>query len=338
MSESRRLITSLSNPKVKLWSSLLDKKGRDKSGLYLVEGPHLVAEALASGAPVECVVRQHDRPLADDLLPFVPNAADFRADVATAGTVPGAPDDPVRASGSSERASGSLAKASGSSASESGSSAGASGSPANASGTPAGAPGVPWYEATTEVMAKCSDTVHHQGVFAVIRKYHRSLQEVLDEPDALVLAADRVQDPGNAGTMIRSADAAGATAVILGKGCVDLYNPKTIRSTMGSLFHLPVLEWDLKDALRQAAERGIRIVSATLDAEQSFYDIDFTRSTWILMGSEAHGVSPDLLSLVNQRVKIPMKGRAESLNVAMASTIVLYEAFRQRHFYGKPDR
>jgi len=291
LSESRRLITSVANPKVKLWSSLLDKKGRDKSGLYLVEGPHLVAEALASGAPVECVVRQHDRLLADDLLPFAPDAADSADAGTTAGTVSGAP------------------------------------------GSPAGASGVPWYEATAEVMAKCSDTVHHQGVFAVIRKYHRTLHDVLDEPGALVLAADRVQDPGNAGTMIRSADAAGATAVIFGKGCVDLYNPKTIRSTMGSLFHLPVLEWDLKDALRQAVERGNQIVSATLDAGQSFYDIDFTRSTWILMGSEAHGVSRDLLSLADQRVKIPMKGRAESLNVAMASTILLYEAFRQRHIH-----
>jgi len=278
LSGPSRLITSAANPKVKLWSSLLDKKGRDKSGLYLVEGPHLVAEAFASGAAIECVVRQHGRPLAADLEPFAPGPS---------------------AAGSAERTE---------------------------------PPGVPWYEATENVLAKCSDTVHHQGIFAVVRKERRSLEEVLDAPGALVLAADRVQDPGNVGAMIRSADAAGATAVLLGRGCADPYNPKTVRSTMGSIFHLPVLEVDLREALRQAASRGIRIVSAAPDAPITMYEADFAKSTWILMGSEAHGVSEDLLPLASLQVSIPMPGKAESLNVAAAASILLYEALRQRRF------
>jgi TrmH family RNA methyltransferase len=118
--------------------------------------------------------------------------------------------------------------------------------------------------------------------------------------------------------------------VILGQGCADLYNPKTIRSTMGSMFHLPVVEGDLSEILPQARENGALLVSTSLQGEESCYEHDFQGSQWLLIGSEGKGISAETARLVDKSIIIPMAGRAESLNAAMAATILLFEGMRQR--------
>ncbi len=146
----------------------------------------------------------------------------------------------------------------------------------------------------------------------------------------LVVAVDGVQDPGNLGTIIRSADAVGAQGIVLGKGTVDLYNPKTVRSTMGSMFHLPIAEADLTQLLPRAQAGGAQLVITDLSASRSCYDLDLTKPTWLVLGNEGSGVSPEVSALVNETVIIPMRGESESLNVAMAATVLLFEAMRQR--------
>ena len=184
-------------------------------------------------------------------------------------------------------------------------------------------------QASPAVMAKCAGTDTPPPVFAVVRKRIAS-PEALLRADGLVVVLDGLRDPGNVGTIIRSADAAGADGVVLGRGCADAYNPKTIRSTMGSLFHLPVLEADLPNLLPRARDAGIRLVGAALRGERSCYDFDWQGGVWLLLGNEAEGLSPEVVALLDETVHIPMRGRAESLNVAMAATVLLFEAMRRR--------
>lgn len=183
---------------------------------------------------------------------------------------------------------------------------------------------------TAAVLSEVSDTETPQGIAAVVRMPLSSPEWLLSAEKPLVLAADGVQDPGNLGTMIRCADAVGADAVLVGKGCVDIYNPKTVRSTMGSLFHLPVLEADLQEWLPQAAAQGVQIVIAALESSINCYEADLDKASCIVIGNEANGVRPELRAYASPAVRIPMKGAAESLNAAMAATVLLFEAARQR--------
>jgi len=148
---------------------------------------------------------------------------------------------------------------------------------------------------------------------------------------------DGVQDPGNVGTIIRSAAACSATAVVLGRGTADLYNAKTLRATMGALFHVPVIEAELTELLPQARERGIAVIGTSLQAERSCYDCDFRRGVWLVFGSEGGGLSSTVSDCLNERVIIPMSGSAESLNVAMAATVLLFETQRQRMRHADMD-
>lgn len=189
---------------------------------------------------------------------------------------------------------------------------------------------VEWIGVSRQVLEKCTDTDTPQGIFAVLDKPELTVTELLTAHQALVVVVDGVQDPGNLGTIIRSSDAVGASGVILGKGTVDLYNPKTIRSTMGSLFHLPIISGDLLEWLPKAAEHGTQIIGTSLQATASCYDVDFNRPTWLILGNEGQGMSADVAELVTKPIIIPMQGGAESLNVAMAATVLLFEASRQR--------
>jgi TrmH family RNA methyltransferase len=257
-------ITSIQNPKVKEWSALLTRKGRDEQGRYLLEGVHLVKEALAANVPLDAILYTIAKDVPEEL-------------------------------------------------------------PAERLGA------VELIAVSDQVLAKCSETGTPQGVVAVARRTEPVSPESLwARPDALLVAVDGVQDPGNLGTIIRSADAVGATGVVLGKGTVDLYNPKTLRATMGSLFHLPVIGAELGDWLQRAAAGGVQVVGTSLAAERSCYELDLSKPTCFVVGNEARGVSPAVEALVTERVIIPMPGRAESLNVAMATTVLLFEAVRQR--------
>lgn len=155
-------------------------------------------------------------------------------------------------------------------------------------------------------------------------------RRVLSRPSPLILIADGLQDPGNLGTMIRTADAAGADGVFTTPGTVDLYNPKVLRASMGSLFHLPVLPVSsVARLLSEVTGVGLMVLAADAGAEENLYQFDLRGPVLFAVGNEGAGVSPLLLAH-SRRVAIPMPGRAESLNAAVAASILLFEAVRQR--------
>lgn len=191
--------------------------------------------------------------------------------------------------------------------------------------------GIELVEASQEVFGKLSATETPQGVLAVLKRRQKELDQMALENPTLIVLVDGVQDPGNVGTIIRSADAAGAHGVILLKGTADLYNPKTLRATMGSLFHIPVIEaGSIGEAQRFAKTAGLQVVAGSPSAKQTIIACDLKAPTVIAVGSESGGCSEELLSICDHIVKIPMPGLAESLNAAVAVSIILYEAVRQR--------
>lgn len=190
---------------------------------------------------------------------------------------------------------------------------------------------IPVARVTDEVMDYMGETDTPQGVLAIFPMPEVSLCGLTVDDSSLFVVIDGVQDPGNVGTIIRTADAFGVRAVILTKGSADVYNSKTLRSSMGSVFHIPVVrDADILELVSYFKQNAVLIASTTL-AEQSLplTEIDFIRPVALVFGSEGRGVSPDIISHSDVLVKIPITGLAESLNVAIASGIILYEAFRQ---------
>ncbi|MGY1990776.1 TrmH family RNA methyltransferase [Mycolicibacterium fortuitum] len=181
-------------------------------------------------------------------------------------------------------------------------------------------------QVVTERAAKAlSDTVTPVGLVAVCRMPEVSLDEVLAGAPRLVAVAVETSEPGNAGTLIRLADAMGADAMILAGNSVDPFNGKCLRSSAGSIFGLPVVQAPDVDALMAALRAaGLQVLATTLDGETSLPDVDLTAPTAWLFGSEAHGLSPEIAAAADARVTIPMRGSAESLNVAAAAAICLY--------------
>jgi len=175
-----------------------------------------------------------------------------------------------------------------------------------------------------------AETETPQGILAVIRLKRQSL---IDEAikDGLYAILDMIRDPGNMGSIIRTADAAGFTGIAVTKGCVDVYNPKVLRSTMGSLFHIPIYHCDCAiDAIKLFKLKGIKIYSSHLTADCSIYEADMTTPLALIIGSEAGGVSGAAVLQADMLVRIPMAGKAESLNASVAAGIIMYEAVRQR--------
>lgn len=264
-------ITSIQNPQVKTWASLLTRKGRERTGCFLIEGAHLVTEALRSGMNVDTVIFVPDSPAVMEL-----EAGEY---------------GPGRLAGQ-----------------------------------------VRWSAVADAVLAKITDSVTPQGVAAVVRIPESNAADLLAR-GGIFIAVDAVQDPGNVGTIIRSADAVGATAVWLGTGTVDVYNPKAVRATMGSLFHVPIVSGPLDDLFAQSKQAGVRVVATSLAASRTCYKADLgTGAVCILVGNEGAGVAPQWIAAADETVIVPIPGKAESLNVAMAATVLLYEALRQRSF------
>lgn len=173
---------------------------------------------------------------------------------------------------------------------------------------------------THDVAKALGDTETVQGVFAVCRK--RETEESLTGHAYLLI--DAVQDPGNIGTMIRTADAAGIDGVILGEGCADLYNPKVLRSAQGSHFHLPVVSMPLTEAIQQLKEQQVPILGTALQQAADYRQAAITDSFALLVGNEGSGVNPELLKETDSNVFIPIYGESESLNVAVAAGVLLY--------------
>ena len=181
-----------------------------------------------------------------------------------------------------------------------------------------------------KVLKKIADTETPQGIIAVCEMCSKQLDDMMAS-GKMLLVLDRVTDPGNIGTMLRTADAAGVGGLLLLQGCADIYAPKTVRASMGSLFHLPVLSGLSEELLVQAARKaGYELLVTCLDGADNLYKADLQGRLAFVMGNEANGVSPALLAAADKRVFIPMQGRAESLNVAMAAGIVMFEALRQK--------
>lgn len=183
------------------------------------------------------------------------------------------------------------------------------------------------YEVPEAVLAAIATTETPDGVVALLPLPAAAPTAPLP-PDAVVAIAHRLQDPGNLGTIVRAADAAGAAAVVVTEGTVDPWSPKAVRATMGSCFHLPIVRMTL--AAFKAAHPALPIHALTLAGATSLYAHDYRRGAAFLIGNEGQGLDAEAEALADQRVKIPIPGRAESLNAAMAATICLYEAVRQR--------
>jgi TrmH family RNA methyltransferase len=233
---------------VKQWKKLLTKKERDKTGLFLVEGFHLVEEALKTGRIEEIIVQENI-----DL----PSSFDYGATPIT--SVP------------------------------------------------------------ADIIKLLAETDTPQGIFAICHQ-----EEPSSTQGASYLLIDAVQDPGNLGTMIRTADAAGVDVVVVGNGSVDMYNSKVLRSAQGSHFHLPVIKGDISTWTSTLQERGIPVYGTALEHAKPFHEVQPTDSYALIVGNEGNGVSNEILSKTTANLYIPIHGKSESLNVAVATGILLY--------------
>ncbi|MDQ0215456.1 TrmH family RNA methyltransferase [Oikeobacillus pervagus] len=245
-------IQSAKNPKVKQWKKLLTKKGREQTGLYLLEGFHLVEEALQFKNEIEEILYSENI--------MIPSHWNM---------------DHVKITTISE-----------------------------------------------EVSKAISETESSQGIFAICKKHQ--YEEKMMEKGKSFLLIDAVQDPGNVGTMIRTADAAGIDLVILGDGTVDLYNSKVLRSAQGSHFHLSIISMSLQKAISLLQEKGVPVFGTSLQSAESYKKVTIDDSFAMIVGNEGNGVSEELLQTTNQNVFIPLYGRSESLNVAVAAGILLF--------------
>ena len=182
-----------------------------------------------------------------------------------------------------------------------------------------------------EVFKKVSDTQTPQGILCVMKQYHYTLEELLQKENPLLLILEDIQDPGNLGTMLRTAEGAGVDGVIMTKGTVDIYNPKTIRSTMGSVYRMPFFYTeDLPEVMKQLQKAKVKLYAAHLKGDKFYHQLDFKGGTAFLIGNEGNGLKDETTEAADIYMKIPMEGKVESLNAAVASVILMYEAARQR--------
>lgn len=296
------LITSVNNQRVKEVANLKQKKYRTESGTFFAEGLRAVEEAVQYADVTELFYTEAEAGRLDEVLK-------------AAGNVPA---DTKEKSGNKNNANHNNA--------------------GTAKKRNEASNGIRMYQVDEKVMAKLSDTKAPQGVLAVIRTPEQNLWQLrpgnASDNNAPVIILDRVQDPGNLGTIIRTADAVGALGLILLEGCVDAYSPKVVRASMGSLFHLPVVQdVTAEEALTWCYRNGYEPAATALKNAQNVYKADISKKMAFLFGNEANGVAEELQAAAETRLFIPMAGLAESMNVAMAAGIILFEGLRQRKFY-----
>ena len=188
------------------------------------------------------------------------------------------------------------------------------------------------YEVVADnVFKSVSDTQTPQGIMAVVAMPEYDLDQLLDGDRTHLLVLESIQDPGNLGTMVRTGEGAGVTGIIMNKTTVDLFNPKTIRSTMGSIYRVPFyVAEDLGETMKELQARGISLYAAHLKGEHSYDEEDYTKACGFLIGNEGNGLSDEIANLADAYIKIPMEGQVESLNAAISATLLMYEANRQR--------
>lgn len=180
----------------------------------------------------------------------------------------------------------------------------------------------------SKVYNSLTDVVAPQGILAVIAKPKKGTK--IDYDQDIILALDGIQDPGNLGTILRTADSVNLKQILVTKNTADAYNPKVVRSTMGAILRIKIIETeDLAKTLKEAKKNKFKIVATSLDTNDSIYDISYNKKV-IVIGNEANGVSKEIQELADNRVKIPMLGKTESLNASVATGIMLYEYVRQK--------
>ncbi len=261
------MLTSVQNTLVRQTASLKDKKGRDATGLFLVEGIRLVEEALAAGAEVVLLMYAAKLTQSERGKQLLEQAIRARVSV---------------------------------------------------------------HPVSDKVLAHVADTQTPQGVIAAIRIPKVCLAE-FPRKEPLMVVVDGVQDPGNLGTIIRTALAAGAAGVTTTKGTVDLYNPKTLRSTMGAVFALPVVQGlDAGELAAWLQINGIPLAVADAKGDDIYYETCLLPPLAIVIGNEGSGPSAELMAQAGRKVRIPLDGGVESLNAAVAAALLLFESNRQR--------
>lgn len=188
------------------------------------------------------------------------------------------------------------------------------------------------YEVVTDkVFAQLSDTISPQGIMAVVKMPQYSMESFLKVKTPFFLLLEDLQDPGNLGTIMRTAEGAGADAVILSKNSVDLFNPKVVRATMGSIFRQPfVYVENFHDTLKMLQNEGVSLYTTHLKGTGSYSTENYCGACGILIGNEANGIKDETAALADHLVKIPMEGKLESLNASVAAAIMMYEVHRQR--------
>lgn len=249
-------ITSINNPQVKKWRKLSLKKERTKQQSYLIEGFHLVEEALKhKKEKIQQIMIREDLLEDEDFLNL-----NIDADKVVIINL--------------------------------------------------------------NIAEEISETQTNQGIFAELTIKTLSFPKTIEGP---ILLLDAVQDPGNVGTMIRTADAAGFQGVFLGQGTVDLYNPKTLRSAQGSHFHLEIYEGDLKDFITQFKDAGYPVFGTVLNEDAvSYKDVYVETPFALVVGNEGSGINSEIIDRIDQNIFIPMYGHAESLNVAIAASVLMF--------------
>ncbi len=267
-------ITSKDNKIFKSFEQLLQRKYRDRSGEYLIEGENLVAEAIRNGAEIRTIFVRADR--AEDYAELVASA------MADAGSAAGQTHRPSAFS---------LAEA---------------------------------------LFDRLSQTETSQGIIASVRKQTYAKEDFIGDARGNFLVLDRLQDPGNIGTIIRTADAAGYKLVIAMKGTADIFSSKTVRAATGSLFRMPVVFMDSNQELVEFTRAaGKKLVATCFDTDRYYYDEDLTDNIALVIGNEGNGICQEIIESSDLKIKIPMHGNIESLNASVAAGILMYESVRK---------
>ncbi len=183
------------------------------------------------------------------------------------------------------------------------------------------------FEVSNEIAKAISDTETNQGIFAICKKQEHLIPKQANS----FLLLDAIQDPGNLGTIIRTADAAGADVIILGEGTVDPYNPKVIRSAQGSHFHIPLIKGNLFEWVERLKETGVTVYGTALEGAEAYHTVEPKLPFALILGNEGNGVNPNLLEQSSQNLFVPIYGKSESLNVTIAGGILLYHFMNKAH-------
>ena len=181
---------------------------------------------------------------------------------------------------------------------------------------------------TENILKTMSDVNAPQGIMAIIGRNNK--EKDIDYSQDIIVALDDIQDPGNLGTILRTVDSIGLNQILVSKGTADCYNPKVVRSTMGAIFRIRIIECeDLEQTLKETQKNNFKLIVSSLQTNNSLYDIDFDKKV-IIIGNEANGVEPQIQEMADEKIKIPMLGKTESLNASVATGIILYEYVRQK--------